>query len=120
MGRCFLAGGLWAGVLAVILAPPAAAHGLGGRSDLPLPLWLFSYGAGFALLISFVALRLLWPSPRLDRAAEGRPAPARLDAIVGPLAVALRVLGLVAFVVTLWAAWFGADSAGSNIAPVAV
>jgi hypothetical protein len=32
------------------------AHGLGGRSDLPVPLWLAQYGAAAALLVSFTVL----------------------------------------------------------------
>ena len=51
---------------------PTLAHGVGGRTDLPLPVWLFMYGAAFALLISFVALRILWPKPRLAQLAMGR------------------------------------------------
>ncbi len=109
-----------ASTLVVATAPPAAAHGLGGRSDLPLPLWLFAYGAGFALLISFVALRLLWPAARLQAAAAGRRVPEPFDRAVAALGLPLRLVGLAAFGITLWAAWFGAPSAGSNIAPVAV
>ena len=55
-------------------AVPAFAHGIGGRTDLPVPRWLFVFGAGTALIISFVALSELWSEPRF----EGRPTrPAR-------------------------------------------
>ncbi|HEX5936613.1 MAG TPA: fenitrothion hydrolase [Actinomycetota bacterium] len=50
-------------------AVPALAHGFGGRTDLPVPLWLFVFGAITALLVSFVALSTLWTEPRF----EGRP-----------------------------------------------
>ena len=96
------------------------AHGVGGRADLPLPTWLFAYSAAFALLISFVALRILWPRPRLAAAAEGRPAPAWADRIARLLGVVAQVVVLVLFVVTLGAAWFGVDSARTNLAPTAV
>jgi len=118
-GRLAVATGVAAAWVAAT-AGPAAAHGLGGRSDLPLPLWLFAYGAGFALVISFVALRLLWPSPRLAGAADGRALPARLDTAARTLALPLRLAGLAAFAVTLWAAWTGPDNVSSNIAPVVV
>ncbi len=96
------------------------AHGIGGRSDLPLPLWMFSYGAGTALLISFVALRVLWPRPRLDAAAMGRPAPGWVAA-AGPVAgVAGRIAGVSLFAVVLAAAAFGSSSSAANLAPVAV
>ena len=47
------------GLIGLILALPgeAAAHGLGGRSDLPLPGWLFAWAAAAVLAISFFALR---------------------------------------------------------------
>jgi hypothetical protein len=54
-----------------VTAPPAFAHGIGGRTDLPVPRWLFVFGAGTALIVSFVALSTLWTEPRF----EGRPTP---------------------------------------------
>lgn len=36
------------------------AHGIGGRSDLPIPLWMAVYGGAAAVLISFFALSLFW------------------------------------------------------------
>jgi hypothetical protein len=99
---------------------PVLAHGVGGRSDLPLPLWLFLYGAAFALLISFVALRILWPRPRLAAAAEGRPLPGGDGRAGAVLHVAMRVIGLFAFVVVFVACEWGADDAGANIAPYAL
>ena len=49
-------------------AAPVLAHGgpLGGRSDLPVPLWLFVFGAITALVISFVALSTLWTDPKFE------------------------------------------------------
>jgi hypothetical protein len=45
---------------------PALAHGLGGRVDLPVPRWLFVFGAGTALIVSFVALSALWTEPKFE------------------------------------------------------
>ena len=92
------------------------AHGVGSREDLPIP---FSYavtGAAVALLVSFVALGLLWREPRLDPAsqsARGRPAPQWLDRVVGslPFRVGLRVLGVVITAYVVMAAVFGRDDA---------
>ena len=69
-------------VLAAALALPAtaSAHGLVGKQDLPIPRWLFAWGAAIVLVISFVGLAVLWPKPRLEeraraaRAAAARPA----------------------------------------------
>lgn len=96
------------------------AHGIGGRSDLPLPLWMFSYGAGTALLISFVALRVLWPRPRLDAAAEGRLAPGWLATAASAAGLLGQITGVAVFGLVLAAAAFGSSSSAANLAPVAV
>lgn len=96
------------------------AHGVGGRADLPLPAWLFAYSAAFAVLISFVALRLLWPRPRLAAASEGRAAPAWVATAIRATVPVLQVVALLLFFVTLVAAWFGVDSVALNLAPTAL
>lgn len=50
---------------------PAFAHGIGGRADLPVPVSYFIVGAGIAVVVSFVALAALWPTPRLQRSIAG-------------------------------------------------
>ena len=52
------------------------AHGVGSRTDLPIPLGLALYGAGAAILISFAVLLLFWRTPRLGGPSSGRPLPA--------------------------------------------
>ena len=94
------------------------AHGLGGRTDLPLPIWLFIYGAGAALLVSFVALRVLWPRPLSRTAAVGRDLPGVVQQVRVPAEVVLRVIGLFVFAVVVYAAIWGVDQDGVNIAPV--
>jgi hypothetical protein len=69
-------------------ASPALAHGVSGRTDLPVPTSYFVVGAGLALVISFAALAILWKSPRLQEATAGR-------ALGTPVILrALPVLGL--------------------------
>ena len=55
-----------------VLVVPPIAHGLVGRTDLPIPAWLFGWGAAVVLVLSFVALAVLWPKPRLEGARERR------------------------------------------------
>jgi hypothetical protein len=100
--------------------PVVFAHGVGGRSDLPVPVWLFAYGAAFALLISFVALRILWPRPRLSGLSTGVELPAVVQRARPLLAVVLRVAGFLFFAVTVAAAAFGSPDGGLNVAPYAV
>lgn len=84
---------------------PALAHGFGGRTDLPVPLWLFVFGAITALLISFVALSTLWTEPRF----EGRPTktarPSWIQSILTNrvLEWAIRIVMLVLFLVVAMA-----------------
>src|SRR5437899_2316343 len=46
---------------AAVWPDAASAHGLVGRADLPIPSWLFGWGASIVLIVSFVALATLWP-----------------------------------------------------------
>jgi hypothetical protein len=102
----------------IAAAGPLLAHGIGGRTDLPLSVWMFGYGAAAALVVSFAALAIFWPEPRLepDRAASGT----EVSAASGAGGVVLRVVGAFVFLVVLGAATFGDPSPSSNLAPVAI
>lgn len=108
------------GVVLLAGAAPAGAHGIGGgRGDLPLPAWMFAYGAGAAVVVSFAALRLLWPTARFERRADGAVL-ADPSRALGWGAVASRALGLAAFALVLLAAVVGDDDPTDNLAPTAV
>jgi hypothetical protein len=98
------------------------AHGIGGAKDLPVPTWLFSWGAAFVLFVSFVALGVLWRRPLLEREDWGRPLPERLQTVL--LSQALRIaLGAFSFgllVLVTVAAFVGDTSPGRNITPTFV
>ncbi len=100
-------------------ATPASAHGLGARTDLPLPLWMFAYGAAAALLISFAGLAVFWRTTRLEGGVEGRvllkPGP-----LSETLAIMGRVIGMALYVLLVVAAAFGDPDTVENIAPVFV
>src|SRR3984957_14042648 len=54
--------------LASLAAPAVAqAHGIVGKADLPIPVWLFSWTAAIVLVVSFVALSTLWRPPQLQQ-----------------------------------------------------
>ncbi|TDU88261.1 hypothetical protein EV138_1803 [Kribbella voronezhensis] len=95
-------------------------HGIGGRGDLPVPLWLAVYSAGAAVAVSFFALAAFWTRPRFEQA--GRPAGttlARLTVIVDarPVRWLLKAIGLVALALLLATAWFGSTDPSLNPAP---
>ena len=105
--------------LLVTGATPASAHGLGARTDLPLPLWMFAYGAAAALLISFAGLAVFWRTSRLEGGVPGRVL-LQPGALSRGLFVAGRALGLALFVLLLVAAGFGDPDTVDNITPVFV
>ncbi len=42
------------------------AHALVARKDLPIPAWLFAWGASIVLIVSFFALSAMWRKPRFE------------------------------------------------------
>lgn len=107
-------GALLAG-LVLALPDPASAHGIGGVTDLPIPGWLFAWGATAVLILSFVALGVLWPKPRLE--SMGRRFAFTLPRFAEPLAA---VVGLAVTAVVVVSALAGTTEAGSNLAPTFV
>ncbi len=95
------------------------AHGIGGIKDLPVPLWLFYYGAALVLVLSFVALWALWKRPVLAEKSRGRPLPERLERILRSrvLRVVAGGLSFALFVLVTVAAAIGDTSPNENLAP---
>ena len=98
------------------------AHGVGSRTDLPIPLGLALYGAGAAILISFTALLLFWRTPKLGGASSGRPLPAAVQRVIdGPaLRRALQAVALALLALVTAAATAGPDETARNLAPWAL
>ena len=95
------------------------AHGLGGVRDLPVPGWLFYYGAALVLILSFVALWVLWRRPLLERASRGRPLPEGLESVLRSRVLRLLAgaVSLALFVLVWVAAAIGDTSPDENLAP---
>jgi len=98
------------------------AHGVGSRADLPVPLTLALYGAGLAVLVSFLALVLLWRTPRLRGDAAGRPLPGAVQAVVdSPVTQAVvRAVVLVLTLLVVAVALAGPPSPNDNLSPFAL
>ena len=94
-----------------LLVPSLTAHGVVSRQDLPIPLVYLLVGSVTALLVTFLALVLLWREPRLDWMHAGRPLPAQVQRVLDSpgLRAGLQVLGLLAAAYVAVAALFGPD-----------
>ncbi|WP_327734728.1 hypothetical protein OG749_13460 [Streptomyces nojiriensis] len=98
------------------------AHGIGSQHDLPIsPFYAFA-GAFAALFVSFLALGLLWSTPRFRGARSGLALPAALQRVADApaLRTALRGLGLAAAAAVLLHLLLGPDDPARNPAPGAV
>ena len=98
------------------------AHGIGAVKDLPLPLWLFYYTGAIVLVVSFVALGVLWTKPRLENNHWAKPLPGWLQAILlsGVLRFLLGAFSFGLLVVNFLAALIGEPSQGANLSPTFV
>lgn len=113
---------LAAALLGAALSPaPAAAHGLVIRGDLPIPEWLFAWGAVVVLIVSFVALATLWPRPRLEP-ERWRPLAGGLGRALTsrPVEVATGAIGAFLLGVVVWSGLWGVESPQANFAPTFV
>ena len=110
------------GAAAAVWPATAAAHGLVQRANLPIPEWLFGWGAAIVLVVSFLALAALWPRPKLEGSDTWRELPAGAGRVLGGRAVeiACGVIGAALLGIVLWAGFAGRQSAQDNLAPTFV
>jgi hypothetical protein len=109
--------GLAALLTGFVLALPdaASAHGIGGATDLPIPGWLFAWGATAVLILSFVALGVLWPKAKLE--TLGRRPGFTIPRLLEPAAA---LLGLALTAVVVVSAFAGTTDTATNLAPTFV
>ncbi len=90
----------------------ASAHGIQLVTNLPIPAWLFAWGASAVLIVSFVALATLWPTPKLVPLRERVwfHYPGWLDPLCG-------LVGVAMFALVVYAGLLGAQLPTANIAP---
>jgi hypothetical protein len=111
---------LTAAVLAAALIPGVAeAHGLVQRQQLPIPQWLFAWSAAAVLVVSFFALAVLWPKPRLEQ-DTWRPLPGGRALAGAPVQALCGALGVGLLIVTILAGYLGSSTALDNWAPTFV
>ncbi len=96
-------------------------HGISVRSDLPIPEWLFGWAAAMVLVVSFVALAVLWPEPRLQK-PTWRPLPGGIGRVLGsrPVEIICGAFGIFLLGLTVYAGLRGTESTTANFAPIFV
>jgi hypothetical protein len=92
-------------------------HALVAREDLPIPDWLFAWGASVVLIVSFIALSVLWREPRLEE-NRWRPLGTGLSrAALGlPAQIACGLIGIFLLWLTVYAGLRGTDAPDRNFA----
>jgi hypothetical protein len=100
-------GGL--GIAALLFPEAASAHGIVGKADLPVPVWLFSWTAAIVLVVSFVALSSLWMTPQLQEQHRRRlfEPPRSLETLVS-------AVGVGVFAVVVYSGFAGAQVTNAN------
>jgi hypothetical protein len=93
------------------------AHALVARRDLPIPAWLFAWGASIVLIVSFFALSALWRTPRLER-ERWRPLRGGLPRVLlGPAAQAVcGAIGVFLLALAVYAGLRGTEAPDRNFA----
>jgi hypothetical protein len=97
----------------------AHAGGLIGRSDLPIPEWLFGWAAAMVLVISFVALAILWPEPKLE-GDRWRPLPGGRALGSQVVEIVCGAIGIGLLGAVIYTGLEGTQSPAANFAPTFV
>jgi hypothetical protein len=109
-----------------LLAPPslAFAHAVGQSQDLPVPFWLYLFGAAAVVVISFVQIGLfvgeghtLHRYPRLNLLSIG---PLRVVLTSRLLLLGLRLLSVALFLLVILSGLLGEQVLDQNFAPIFV
>jgi hypothetical protein len=91
------------------------AHALVGKQDLPIPAWLFAWGASLVLIVSFAALAVAWVTPRFDH-EHWHPLPERVSRLViNPFTeTTAALIGVGLLVVVVWSGLAGTEQPNAN------
>ncbi|HEX4730475.1 MAG TPA: fenitrothion hydrolase [Solirubrobacterales bacterium] len=98
------------------LALPVA-HALIARKDLPIPAWLFAWGASIVLIISFFALSAAWRKPRFEQ-DRWRALSAGLSRVLlsPPLQLICGAIGILLLGFSIYAGLHGTEAPDRNFA----
>jgi hypothetical protein len=112
---------LFVSIWLVLPVGEALAHGFGMRYDIPVPFWLYAYGAAAAVVLTFVLLVDARPVPhrypRLDLLSLGW---FRAAFAGGALLLGLRLLSVALFFLVVASGLIGNQEPTANLAPTFV
>jgi len=91
------------------------AHGIGGRTDLPLPSWQVAWAAGFAVASAFIIVNMYWERSRLSETASHRLLISSSGKVSRVGSATLRWTGLVVWGVALVSTWSGSRQPSENL-----
>jgi hypothetical protein len=93
------------------------AHALAARQDLPIPAWLFAWGASIVLIVSFVALSVAWREPRFEE-TQWRSLGAGLSRVLlsRPVQVFCGLAGVFLLGVAVYSGLRGTEAPDRNFA----
>ena len=93
------------------------AHALVARKDLPIPVWLFAWGASIVLIVSFFALSAAWRKPRFEE-DHWRPLAAGFSrAVLGlPVQIACGAVSVFLLGFSIYAGLKGTEAPDRNFA----
>jgi hypothetical protein len=114
--RALAAAGAGALAAATVAPATASAHGLVGKQDLPIPRVLFAWAAAIVLVLSFIALGLLWKRARWESGFAEREVlrlPRALEVLCG-------IVGIATFGLGVYAGLAGNQEATSNLLPTLI
>jgi hypothetical protein len=102
--------------LSLLQALPLA-HALVARKDLPIPAWLFAWGASIVLIVSFFALSAMWREPRFEEERWRSLGAGASRALLGiPAQVVCGALGVFLFGVAIYSGLRGTEAPDRNFA----
>src|SRR6478672_4982700 len=93
------------------------AHALVARQDLPIPAWLFAWGASIVLIVSFFALSAAWRKPRFEK-ENWRPIGAGVSRVLlsRPTQILLGLVGIFLLGVAIYSGLRGTEAPDRNFA----
>jgi hypothetical protein len=93
------------------------AHALVAREDLPIPAWLFAWGASIVLIVSFFVLTVAWREPRFEEDRWRRLGAGLSRVALGrPTQVLCGLIGVFLLWLTIYAGLRGTDAPDRNFA----